>query len=453
MNNKILISVKCAVVTLLLAIGVPLHGQFKSYEKVSDFHSSGYAVVCNNFRMDNQLMGVIDENGREIVPLKYYKVEIVDDEVAVATNNGNEGKKALLSLKTGKEITAFKYNEISFDHGFGLAQTENGNELIDSKGQIIKGINLELATYMGDGFIRNFVDEDNIMFYHQNGTPISNKIFKNVYDFQDFEAGQENGWIQVWLPDAELEENFSHWLCNDGTLLSNNDYLTKVKYKNRNYYVRYNDEMNEMEVVSTKDGTIHTTFKADEYICTENKIIIRKDGLYGLIDYDGNEIIKCNFKAINDFSEGMAYAKSDQGEEYFIDINGNKVVNYTGKFTKYDYKTEKRKEKNSTTSHSVSNSPSFSEGLAPFKSNERIGFINKNGEVVIPAQYKNVGPFTDGYAIVQDEQSQKYGMINKSGNIVLPCIYEACNYSTKGYAIVTTSVFLETFIKLEAKTK
>lgn len=444
MKNEILCYAKCAVVTLLLAIGVPVYGQFKAYDKVFDFDQWGYAVVCNNYETDHQLMGVVDETGREIVPLQYYNVEVVGRDVAVVTNDGSDTRKAaLLSLKTGKIITDFKYNGISFDHGFGFAETETGSELIDSNGHKTKNVNLEMANYMGDDFLRNIVDDDNVMFYHLNGTPISEKIFRNVYDFGDFEAGQENGWLQVWLPDTELEEKFSYWLSNDGTLLSNNDYLAKVKYKNNKYYVRYDDELNEMEIVSTKDGSTHATFKADDYTCADGIIIIKKDGLYGLMDYDGKEIVKCNLKRIGNFSEGLVYAQNNQGEEFFMDIHGNKAFDYTGKFTKYEteYKT-------GSTRRYVSEGPSFMEGLAPYRSNGNVGFINENGEVVISAKYKDVCPFMNGYAIVQDAQSQKYGMINKVGSIVLPCEYNACYYSTKGYAIVKTTERKETFLKI-----
>lgn len=431
MKNVFLCFAKCAVVTLLLAIGIPVYGQFKAYDKVFDFSQWGYAVVCNNYQTDHQRMGVVDETGREIVPLQYYQVEVVGSDVAVVTNDDN--KEALLSLKTGKVITDFKYNRIYFDNGCGFAETETGNEIIDSNGHKMKSVNFEMANYLGDDFLSNLVDEDNLMFCHLNGTPISDKIFRNVYDFSDFEVGQENGWLQVWLPDTELEEKFSYWLCNDGTLLSNNDYWAKVK--NQNYYVRLDEEMNEMEIVSTKDGCTHATFKADGYACEDSIIVIKRDGSYGLIDYDGKEIVKCNLiKWIGEFSEGLVYAKNEQGAEFFMDIHGNKVLDYTGKYTRYYGRS--------------AFAPYFMEGVAPYRSNGYVGFINKIGEVIIPAKYEEVGPFMNGYAIIQDAQSRKYGLINKAGDIVLPCEYNACRFSTKDYVIVKTTDCKETFVKI-----
>jgi hypothetical protein len=44
----------------------------------------------------------------------------------------------------------------------------------------------------------------------------------------------------------------------------------------------------------------------------------------------------------------------------------------------------------------------------------RYGFINQKGELAIPAKYKKVGDFKEGYAIVQKENNELF-IINKNG--------------------------------------
>jgi hypothetical protein len=52
------------------------------------------------------------------------------------------------------------------------------------------------------------------------------------------------------------------------------------------------------------------------------------------------------------------------------------------------------------------------------------GMVNKrNGEMVVPAKYKKVGPhFVNGYLRV--ERKGKYGFVDKKGKEVVPCIYD-----------------------------
>ncbi len=60
----------------------------------------------------------------------------------------------------------------------------------------------------------------------------------------------------------------------------------------------------------------------------------------------------------------------------------------------------------------------FHEGLAYASSDGKFGFINKKNERVIPFEFDAVGDFVNGRAIV--EKNERIGMIDRSGNIVFP---------------------------------
>ena len=51
----------------------------------------------------------------------------------------------------------------------------------------------------------------------------------------------------------------------------------------------------------------------------------------------------------------------------------------------------------------------------------KVGFADKNGNVVIKCQYESAQPFVDGTAIVT--LSGKYGIIDATGNVLLPTKY------------------------------
>lgn len=73
----------------------------------------------------------------------------------------------------------------------------------------------------------------------------------------------------------------------------------------------------------------------------------------------------------------------------------------------------------------------FNEKMAYFKDgcSERYGFVNEEGDIVIPAKYKNAGGFYNGRAVVQNDD-ELWGYIDKQGNwIVKPQFCMAGRFS------------------------
>ena len=64
----------------------------------------------------------------------------------------------------------------------------------------------------------------------------------------------------------------------------------------------------------------------------------------------------------------------------------------------------------------------FSEELSWFRdsNNHQHGFINQKGEVVIPAEFDEVGQFSEGLAWFRDSNNHQYGFINQKGEVVIP---------------------------------
>ena len=97
----------------------------------------------------------------------------------------------------------------------------------------------------------------------------------------------------------------------------------------------------------------------------------------------------------------------------------------------------------------IDNGPDYvKDGLFRIKENEKIGFANMNGEIVIKPQFDLALPFFDGYAAVcvggqlilehemRFREGGKWGFIDKSGRLVVPLIYDRA-YSVKdGKALV-----------------
>ena len=100
-----------------------------------------------------------------------------------------------------------------------------------------------------------------------------------------------------------------------------------------------------------------------------------------------------------------------KGKFGYIDKNGNEVVP-----CKYD------------------DAEYFSEGLAKVKMNGRWGFIDKNGKEVIPCKYDDAWDFSEELAKVK--MNDKWGFVNKNGNEVIPCKYDDAGGFSEGLAYV-----------------
>lgn len=144
--------------------------------------------------------------------------------------------------------------------------------------------------------------------------------------------------------------------------------------------------------------------------------LYEQEGLWGYADKEGKVIIKPRFIIANDFSsEGIAAVVDDDGWVY-INTKGENVVR----------------------PYVFDNGPDyFREGLARFITDNKFGFFDKTGKVIIEAQFDFALPFHEGLAAIcmdckilqTDEEHStvvggKWGYINKEGKIVVPLIFD-----------------------------
>ena len=65
--------------------------------------------------------------------------------------------------------------------------------------------------------------------------------------------------------------------------------------------------------------------------------------------------------------------------------------------------------------------------------NFKMGFKNRNGQIIIPAQWNMVYDFHEGLAMVQNGNC---GFINTKGEVVVPLEWDCCEYFSEGLAVV-----------------
>ena len=78
----------------------------------------------------------------------------------------------------------------------------------------------------------------------------------------------------------------------------------------------------------------------------------------------------------------------------------------------------------------------FSDGLAKVKSAEGWGFVNENGEEIISCKYEDVDVFFYGLALVQSNEGFGWGFVNENGEEIIPCKYKYADAFSYGLARV-----------------
>lgn len=94
------------------------------------------------------------------------------------------------------------------------------------------------------------------------------------------------------------------------------------------------------------------------------------------------------------------------GGEQLIDLNGNTIGSLKKEISE------------------------FQQGLAKVVENDMVGYMDKAGVMVIPAQYADGFDFSDGIAVI--ELGEYYGAIDRFGEIVVPCEYDELGNMQQG---------------------
>lgn len=137
---------------------------------------------------------------------------------------------------------------------------------------------------------------------------------------------------------------------------------------------------------------------------------------WGYIDKNKLLVIPFWWNDADDFSAGLAIVRDKDRKSGVIDIQGKVVIPCY-----YDYLC------------------GFHEGLCAFEKEGKIGFINKEDEIVIKAEwlskYSFSCRFNSGRFLVKNEEG-KYGYINKLGSLVIPYTWSNAENFENGTAWV-----------------
>ena len=138
-------------------------------------------------------------------------------------------------------------------------------------------------------------------------------------------------------------------------------------------------------------------------------VLVKKSGKYGLYDRNGKELLKPVLKKVTGVNEGY-FGGKEKKTWSFYNLNGEKQP---GEYEEVGL---------------------YQEGLAPVKVEDRWGFVDTQGKLVIPAQYKSVRGFSEGLAAAK--LNSKWLYIHKDGTPLIGASIKDPRDFHQGVAVV-----------------
>jgi len=140
---------------------------------------------------------------------------------------------------------------------------------------------------------------------------------------------------------------------------------------------------------------------------------------WGLIDTSFNVVLEPAYYKVGNFSEGLAWVEDKKMFLFFVISDNYGYVNLEG-----DLVIPCRFE----------HAGSFFEGLANVTIDGKKGFINKNGEIIIEPKFDAVGKFSQGLAPVK--LADKWGFMNQNGKMIIPPTFDDARSFSEGLALI-----------------
>lgn len=320
--------------------------------------SNGISIRCVKDDLDNSfaivwkhgLCGFRKSTGEMITPFKYDDANNFIDGLACVKLSSKWG----LINKHGKEITEIKYSEIiTFCEEFACVSINGKYGFLDRYGKEVIPFDYQNAYSFHEGMAMVRLN-DKYGFINKLGKLIIPIMYDRVYSFSE-------GFAIV-----EVNEKYG-----------------------------YINKLNKLIIPIIYDRA---------YEFSEGLAAVKLSGKWGFIDINGNEIIPINYDSCLPFSCGLASVKVNNKWGY-IDKTGKVIMDFI-----------------------FYNANMFENDIAVVCVNNVWKIIDKNGNDAfqLKREYQWIERFKDGLAQVKFEG--KYGFIDLNGNEVVPVIYDSAHY-------------------------
>ena len=326
-----------------------------------------------------------------------------------------------------------------------------GSEFYDNYANIIKDSIYGYINREGkETYLENYTD---VFFYYGN-TGIAKKNGK--YGLIDRKGDSLTEFKYTMVSNF----GFNHFKCqtvnkkkhiinSDGKIIFNKN----LEFDIQSYYFDKDSILINQKIINRKKlkGLVNTNGEViikpkyqEIYFINDNEFyVVKNDNKYGFINKLGNEVIPVIYDKVGfNIKENLIPVQKD-GKWGFVNrknetiipfeydeanafSNGLAFVKKEELYGCIDIKNRVKVKFNlEKTKH-----PFFTNKLALFKENGKYGFINKKGKTKISAIYDKAFPFINGLAYV--EVNGKVGYIDKKGKEIIPINYKQLWFENDG---------------------
>ena len=281
-----------------------------------------------------ELWGVIDKNGKEIIPCIYDEIKpfmnddhsICEDYYQVHVGGWKNGKWAIAD-RNGNFVTEPIFNHYSYDYSNGLFTYENRNSLEDlpdgiydlNENKILFEPQFDDVTFLDDGNILVEVSDE------ESGCKIEKIIDKTGKEIFKSDYTSIYTWKKPYIAIKE-KDNYTIWdlIDENGNILESIEFKEKISYWDNdvNFETRtYKFSENEKFGLKNFNGEIIIPAKfKDISSCYENKNLYyfkTDDDLMGLMKADGTVVIQPKFENISLLKNHKIICNGNNGVEVF----------------------------------------------------------------------------------------------------------------------------------------
>lgn len=377
----------------------------------------------------NDKFGIININGDEIIKVKYDGIQA--DQYSL---NENHNKKAgfIVSIKTndgykfgyinykGKTLLETEYNEIARinyindDESVYLVAFKNGQAgLFKNKSKVLENEYEDIQ----------FDNINNLLILQRNGKQgVSDLDGKKIIQLEYDNIIITGNSINAQKGDEVTVFN------SEGEKLKNSNFISVLETDNKNYFITIDKNENYGVIDKDDNVIIDNKYTFIDYLF-DNYFVAQNEQKIGIVDDKGKEVIKFDYDVLQKI-EGTDLIQGIKNESIdLIDKNMKKIL--TMKNAQIDIKENYIKIYNSEDrkylqydGKEVSNINVIKEAkLFAKKSNNKWGFVDKNGNIKIQYTYDMVTELNEyGYAGIK--LNGKWGVINSEGKIIQEPIYD-----------------------------
>ncbi|PAE36654.1 WG repeat-containing protein [Bacillus sp. 7884-1] len=238
--------------------------------------------------------------------------------------------------------------------------------------------------------------------------------------YEDLSEFQPNGLAVVWLKDhSGIIDQSGRFVVPPiySSIYPFSDGLAIVDEEDKGY--RIIDETGKILTDKTYPFTYFGAFHEHRLVFQD--FVNRKEFLYGYLDSNGEIVIPAQYNYAHDFHEGKAIVGLKDGTSALIGLNGERLRTYP-----------------------FERMGPLSEGLISLRKTDqdKSGYVNEEGMVVIPPVYSSAMLFENGRAIVNTSENYKnqYGLIDQTGAFIIPPEYDDINLLGENRASVAKAI-------------